>query len=137
MPICLNCDKEFEAKRSDAQLCSANCRQQFKRNGNKLRGQIEPNADPMPAIAEGTALAKPEPMQEPVKAEYVPSIFEETISILEDVELAKRKIEQLKTHAIHPKPAKRIDIDKIDTPFPKDWDTLGRIDKLKWLTANR
>jgi len=42
MPRCINCDKEFEAKRSDAQLCSARCRQQARRKGVKLRGLSPP-----------------------------------------------------------------------------------------------
>lgn len=26
---------------------------------------------------------------------------------------------------------------EVEIPYPKDWDKMGRIDKMKWLTANR
>ncbi len=55
MAICINCDKAFKAKRSDAQLCSAKCRQQFKRKGNKLRGQTAPFKGIIPSIEDNRA----------------------------------------------------------------------------------
>lgn len=41
MATCIICDNEFKATRSDAKLCSPQCRQQAKRKGIKLRGKME------------------------------------------------------------------------------------------------
>lgn len=38
MPVCIICNTMFEAKRADARICSAMCRQRAKRAGIKLRG---------------------------------------------------------------------------------------------------
>jgi hypothetical protein len=34
---------------------------------------------------------------------------------------------------MHPK----LSITSIETPYPSNWDTLGKVAKLQWLTANR
>lgn len=39
MATCIICDKEFEATRSDAKICSPACRQKANRAGIKLRGE--------------------------------------------------------------------------------------------------
>lgn len=51
MPKCIICGEDFEAKRSDALLCSARCRQQAKRGGIKLRRHKDPIAAPVTEIA--------------------------------------------------------------------------------------
>jgi len=43
MATCIICNKEFEAKRSDAKICSPKCRQQAARSGIKLRGSEKTN----------------------------------------------------------------------------------------------
>lgn len=39
--VCLQCDREFEARRSDATFCSARCRVAYSREPEKLRKAIE------------------------------------------------------------------------------------------------
>lgn len=39
MNRCIICNQPFEAKRSDARLCSARCRKKATREGIKLRGE--------------------------------------------------------------------------------------------------
>lgn len=31
----------------------------------------------------------------------------------------------------------KIHVEKIQSPFPKDWDKMGKIEKLAWYTKNR
>lgn len=49
MKQCAICGKDFEAKRADAKICSAVCRQKAKRAGMKFRG---PNAGIPPLTPE-------------------------------------------------------------------------------------
>lgn len=57
--------------------------------------------------------------------EYQPSNLEKMVEVLQDVELTKNAIAKLKKTS-SPEP-----------PYPSNWNELGKIDKLQWLSANR
>lgn len=71
MGICIICGKEFEAKRSDAQLCSPTCRQRAKRKGLKLRGQTDGFKGIMPPIAENMGDSHHPAAYDPLRASEV------------------------------------------------------------------
>lgn len=60
-----------------------------------------------------------------VAARYQPSNLEKMVEVLQDVELTKKAIADLKKTS-SPEP-----------PYPSNWNELGKIAKLQWLTANR
>lgn len=69
---------------------------------------------------------------EPVKSEvnetlanFHPSKFEKMIGVLQDVELAKKSIEKLKKTS------------SSEPIYPSNWNELGKVAKLQWLTANK
>lgn len=57
---------------------------------------------------------------------YTPSRLEAIAEVMEDVFLAKRKIDQFKQKPAAP-----------ERPYPSNWNELGKIAKLQWLTENK
>lgn len=124
---CILCNSKFPATRSDAQLCSAKCRQQFKRKGSKLRRQTEPSKSMPPALqvkiaennkpANKAGILKERNFLIPIKTENPFGRDEVTYEEFHENIAGQHK--------------------KAEIPYPKDWDSLGRLAKMKWLTANR
>jgi len=59
------------------------------------------------------------------KMHTVPAKLEKLVEVLQDVELAKSAIAKLKKTS-SPEPS-----------YPSNWNELGKVAKLQWLTANR
>lgn len=66
MATCIICNKDFEAKRSDAKICSPKCRQQANRQGIKLRG--EGKSVEIPKATHSEAYDAP-PLSQPINDE--------------------------------------------------------------------
>lgn len=67
MPICIICDKEFTAQRSDAKICSDKCRQQAHRSGISARKPKKPAPAPISSIEAFLSLGRPQAPEEPRK----------------------------------------------------------------------
>lgn len=71
------------------------------------------------------------------EGDYMPhSPLEPLAEFVEDMAMVQKKIAQLKGEIPNPK-GKPIDINAIpETPFPDNWSAMGKVEKLKFLTAN-
>lgn len=93
MPKCIVCEKDFEAKRSDAKLCSPVCRQKAARKGIRLRGGVTGEVNIMPEKTE-----KKEPEEQPTETPKE----EKKVHKSKEMPAGLTKSETLRWHREHP-----------------------------------
>ena len=129
MATCIICNKEFEAKRSDAKICSSACRQKANRSGIKLRGEGKTVdfKSPTPIIYDAPLIEKG--IRDEPQSGFV-GILPSIISREKTIEPANLTIEHLNELAskpvTFPKPIKKrsifdgIEIKESDKPLSRE-----------------